>query len=135
MDYELIVSDAALETMSKYRRELLRGVASMAEEAIHSADPAEYWRIPLEGQRDPVEAARLMTLMWRHGVEVLRSGDRKAYLIPTAQPYGRFVDEMMGIQRYPEVHPAPRQRNPRAVRRGCLVTAAHDGGERGEGQA
>ena len=37
---------------------------------------------------------------------MLRSGDRKAYLIPTAQPYGRFVDEMMGIQRYPEVHPA-----------------------------
>jgi hypothetical protein len=106
MDYELIVSDAALETMSKYRRELLRGVASMAEEAVHSADPAEYWRIPLEGQRDPIEATRLMDLMWRHGVQVLRSGDKKAYLIPTAQPYGRFVEEMMGIQRYPEVHPA-----------------------------
>ena len=106
MDYELIVSDAALETMSKYRRELLRGVASMAEEAVHSADPAEYWRIPLEGQRDPIEATRLMDLMWRHGVQVLRSGDKKAYLIPTAQPYDRFVEEMMGIQRYPEVHPA-----------------------------
>ncbi len=106
MDYELLVSDAALETMSKYRRELLRGVASMAEEAISSADPAEYWRIPLEGQRDPIEAIRLMELMWAHGVQVLQSSDKKAYLIPTAQPYGRFVDEMMGIQRYPEVHPA-----------------------------
>lgn len=106
MDYELIVSDAALETMSKYRRELLLGVATMAEEAVHSANPAEYWRIPLEGQRDPIEAIRLVTLMWEHGVEVLQSGDKKAYLIPTAQPYGRFVDEMMGIQRYPEVHPA-----------------------------
>ncbi|HWF06633.1 MAG TPA: M14 metallopeptidase family protein, partial [Candidatus Angelobacter sp.] len=106
MDYELIVSDAALETMSKYRRELLRGVASMAEEAVKSADPNEYWRIPLEGQRDPIEVIQLITLMWEHGVEVLQSGDKKAYLIPTAQPYGRFVDEMMGIQRYPEVHPA-----------------------------
>ncbi|HET8889044.1 MAG TPA: M14 metallopeptidase family protein [Candidatus Angelobacter sp.] len=106
MDYELLVSDAALETMSKYRRELLRGVASMAEEAVNSADPNEYWRIPLEGQRDPVEAIRLKDLMWKHGVQVLRSGDGKTYLIPTAQPYGRFVEEMMGIQRYPEVHPA-----------------------------
>jgi Zinc carboxypeptidase len=106
MDYELIVSDAALETMSKYRRELLRGVASMAEQATASADPAEFWRIPEEDQRDPSMAVRLVNLMLEHGVEVRRSGDRKSYLIPTAQPYGRFVNEMMGIQRYPEVHPA-----------------------------
>jgi Zinc carboxypeptidase len=104
MDYELIVSDAALETMSKYRRELLRGVASMSEEAIHSADASEYWRIPID-QRDPVAAANLAALMIEHGVEVRESTD--AFLIPTQQPYGRFVEEMMGIQRYPEVHPAP----------------------------
>lgn len=106
MDYELIVSDAALETMSKYRRELLRGVASMAEEAIHSADATEYWRVPMKWQRDPVVAVRLVALMLEHGVEVKLTDD-ESFLIPTAQPYGRFVDEMMGIQRYPEVHPAP----------------------------
>lgn len=106
MDYELIVSDAALETMSKYRRELLRGVASMAEEAIHSADATEYWRIPMKWQRDPVVAVRLVALMLEHGVEVNLTDD-ESFVIPTAQPYGRFVDEMMGIQRYPEVHPAP----------------------------
>jgi len=48
MDYELLVSDAALETMSKYRRELLRGVATMASQAVHSADSSEFWRIPME---------------------------------------------------------------------------------------
>jgi len=42
-----------------------------------------------------------------HGVEVRQFADKKTYLIPTAQPYGRFIDEMMGIQRYPEVRPAP----------------------------
>ena len=104
MDYELIVSDAALETMSKYRRELLRGVASMAEEAVHSADESEFWRIPMD-QRDPVAAANLAALMVEHGVEVQESAD--SFLIPTQQPYARFVDEMMGIQRYPEVHSAP----------------------------
>ena len=45
--------------------------------------------------------------MLEHGVEVRLASDKKTFLIPTAQPYGRFVDEMMGIQRYPEVHPAP----------------------------
>jgi hypothetical protein len=107
MDYELLVSDAALETVSKYRPELLRGVASMAMNAVETADAREYWRIPIEDQRDPIAAAELASLMVQHGAEVRVSGDKKFYLIPTAQPYGRFVDEMMGIQRYPEVHPAP----------------------------
>jgi hypothetical protein len=107
MDYELIVSDAALETMSKYRRELMRGVASMANEAIHTADPSEFWRIPLDDQRDPVVASRLAALMLEHGLDVRLSKDGKNFLLPTAQPYGRFADEMLGIQRYPEVRLAP----------------------------
>ena len=106
MDYELIVSDAALETVSKFRRELLRGVATMATQAMSSADSSVYWRIPISDQRDPVTAARLAALLLEHGVEVRLSADKQSFLIPTAQPYGRFVDEMMGIQRYPEVRPA-----------------------------
>src|SRR5437588_5990060 len=107
MDYELLVSDASLETMSKYRQELLRGVASMADQAVHSAHPADISPIPMDGQRDPVVAIRLAALMLDHGVEVRTSNDKKEFLIPTSQPYGRFVDEMMGVQRYPEVRPAP----------------------------
>jgi hypothetical protein len=103
MDYELLVSDAALETVSKYRQELLRGVASMATHAVESADPAAFWHIPLERQRDPVVASRLAALLIEHGVEVRITPDKKSLLIPTAQPYGRFVDEMLGVQRYPEV--------------------------------
>jgi hypothetical protein len=106
MDYELLVSGAALETVSKYRQELLRGVATMATQAVQTADPTVYWRIPLDGQRDPVVATRLAALLLEHGVEVRWHADKKFFLIPTAQPYGRFVDEMMGIQRYPEVRPA-----------------------------
>jgi len=106
MDYELIVSSAALETVSKYRQELLRGVASMATQAVQTADSQVCWRIPIEDQRDPVTAARLVALLLEHGVEVRINSDVRVYLVPTAQPYGRFVDEMMGIQRYPEVRPA-----------------------------
>src|SRR5499427_8040722 len=107
MDYELIVSDAALETVTKYRKDLLRGVASMAMGAVASERPAEFWRIPIDDQWDPVRAARLASLMVEHGVSVGLSGDKKSFLIPKAQPYARFVEEMLGIQRYPEVHPAP----------------------------
>ena len=107
MDYELIVSSAALETVTKYRQELLRGVASMASAAVATADPQVCWRIPVEDQRDPVTAARLVALLLEHGIVVHESSDGKSFLVPTAQPYGRFVDEMMGIQRYPEVRPAP----------------------------
>src|SRR5258708_21693720 len=53
MDYELIVSDASLETMSKYRREFLPAVAAMANEAVRTPDPYVFWRIPLDHQRDP----------------------------------------------------------------------------------
>jgi hypothetical protein len=107
MDYELLVSNAALETVSKFRQELLRGVATMATQAVQSADSRVCWRIPMEDQRDPVVAARLVALLLEHGVEVRVNSDAKLYLVPTAQPYGRFVDEMMGVQRYPEVRPAP----------------------------
>jgi hypothetical protein len=106
MDYELIVSSAALETVSKFRQELLRGVATMATQAVQSAAAEVCWRIPIEDQRDPVTAARLVALLLEHGVEVRINSDAKVFLVPTAQPYGRFVDEMMGIQRYPEVRPA-----------------------------
>lgn len=107
MDYELLVSDAALETVFKYRQDLMRGVAGMANEAIKTADANQYWSIPIEGQRDPITATRLAALMLEHGVEVRLADDKKSFLIATAQPYGRFVEEMMGLQRYPEVKPAP----------------------------
>ncbi|HEY6970222.1 MAG TPA: M14 metallopeptidase family protein [Candidatus Angelobacter sp.] len=105
MDYELLVSDGALETVVKYREELMRGVARMANQAVQTANADEYWRIPLDDQRDPITATRLAALMVEHGVEVRLASDKKSFLIATAQPYGRFVEEMMGIQRYPEVRP------------------------------
>src|SRR5689334_9526629 len=85
----------------------MRGVASMANQAVTSANPNEYWRIPIDHQRDPLVAHRLAGLLLEHGAEVRQTADKKTYLIPTAQPYGRFIDEMLGIQRYPEVRPAP----------------------------
>ncbi|HUR36543.1 MAG TPA: M14 metallopeptidase family protein [Terriglobales bacterium] len=101
MDYELIISDATMETASKYKEEFLRGVASMANDAIRTAPADEFYRI--NKQPDPVGATRLADLMLQHGVEVRSATDGSAFMIPTSQPYGKFVDEMLGVQRYPEV--------------------------------
>ncbi len=104
MDYERIISDALLETVSSRREDYLHGVTSMAMEAVKEAKPDEFYRVSLE-QSDSVAAARLAQLMRAHGVEVLYSPERLEFLIPTAQPYGRFVTEILGVQRYPEVKP------------------------------
>ena len=102
MDYERIASDALLEVCANYREDLLKGVATMAMDATAMGAPGECYRIPAS-QRDPVSAARLAFVMKENGVEVLYSPAEKAYYIPTGQPYGRFVKEMMGIQRYPKI--------------------------------
>jgi hypothetical protein len=102
MDYERIASDALLEACTKHREDILSGIAMMAMDAVKMGSPGEYYRIPAE-QRDPASAAHLAFVMQENGVEVLYSASEKTYYIPTAQPYGRFVKEMMGTQRYPKV--------------------------------
>jgi hypothetical protein len=102
IDYELIVSDAALETASKFGEALRRGVAQMAQDAVASGRDDEFWIIPT-AQRNPVKATKLARLMQDHGLEVRLKADRSAYLLPTRHPFVKFADEMLDVQRYPEV--------------------------------
>jgi len=104
MDYERIASDALLESCANLRSDLLRNRARMAQASIQAGDPAVFYRLPL-AQRDPVAAARLAHLMAENGAEV-RVAEDGSYLLPTAQPLGRFVKEMLEPQRYPETRPA-----------------------------
>jgi hypothetical protein len=106
MDYERIASDALLEVCSLHRREILRGSATMALDGIQSGKPGACYKISLD-QRDPVAAARLAHLMRDNAVEVRFSDEEKAFYIPTAQPYSRFVNEFMNPQRYPKVKLVP----------------------------
>jgi hypothetical protein len=105
MDYERIASDALLELASRYREDLLRDVATRARAAIASAKPGEAYRIPHE-QRDWPTAQSLAWLMAEHNVEV-RQAANGDYWIPLAQPYAKFITEMMEPQRYPEVRLQP----------------------------
>jgi len=101
MSYQRIASDAMLETASRYRRDLLADLVARARAAIGSPSNRDAYRIPRD-QRDYPTAKLLARLMADHGVDVLaaKNGD---YWIPLAQPYSRFVREMMEPQRYPEI--------------------------------
>ncbi len=105
MDYERIASDALLELASDRREDLLRNLVVRARAAVASAQPRDAYRIPKE-QRDWPTAQHLAWLMNEHNVEV-RQTSNGDYWIPLAQPYAKFVHEMMEPQRYPEVRLQP----------------------------
>jgi hypothetical protein len=101
MDYERIASDALLETASQHREDLLRDLLVRARNAVAEAKPGEAYRIPHD-QRDWPTATKMASLLAEHNVE-LRQAANGDYWIPMAQPYSKFVTEMMEPQRYPEV--------------------------------
>ncbi len=105
MDYERIASDSILETAAHHKDDFMRGTAEMAMDQVHAGNANEFWRIPRD-RADPVEAAKLAFLLREHAIEVMVSGDGKDFLIPTAQPYGLFANELLGTQRYPQVRVA-----------------------------
>jgi hypothetical protein len=105
MDYERIASDAILEVCSERREDFLRNALTRARASIATFGSKDAWRIPA-AQADAAGAARLAALMVEHNVEVRADASGDVY-IPLAQPYGRFVEEMLAVQRYPETKLVP----------------------------
>ena len=101
MDYERIASDALIEIVARYRADFLRNLLVRARSAVALAKPGDAYRIPKD-QHDPATAQHLAWLMAEHNVEV-RQAANGDYWIPLAQPYSKFVLEMLEPQRYPEV--------------------------------
>ena len=105
MDYERIASDALLEYGATHRQDVLSNMLARARDSIAAAAPGEAYRIPM-GPRDPATARALAALLVEHGVEVKGDAVGDAW-VPLAQPYGRFVREMLEPQRFPEVKLVP----------------------------
>ena len=105
MDYERIASDALLETAADRRADFLRDLLTRAREAVAAAAPREAYRVPKQ-QRDWPTAQQMTAILLEHNVEV-RQAPNGDYWIPMAQPYGKFVTEMLEPQRYPEVRLQP----------------------------
>ncbi len=105
MDYERIASDAILETCAERRADFLKNALARARAAIATYGPRDAFRIPAD-QRDAAGAARLAALLAEHGVELMAAANGDVY-VPLAQPYGRFVNELLTAQRYPETKLVP----------------------------
>jgi hypothetical protein len=105
MDYERIASDAILESCAERRADFLANALARARDAIATFDANAAFRIP-EAQRDAAGAARLAALLADHGVELRAAANGDVY-VPLAQPYGRFVSELLTAQRYPEIKLVP----------------------------
>jgi hypothetical protein len=105
MDYERIASDAILETCAERRADFLRNALARAKDAIATYSASDAFRIPA-AQRDAAGAQRLAALLAEHGVELKQGANGDAY-VPLAQPYGRFVAELLTPQRYPETRLVP----------------------------
>ncbi|HXI13883.1 MAG TPA: M14 family metallopeptidase [Thermoanaerobaculia bacterium] len=101
MDYQRIASDALVEIAADRRVDFLNNIVRRARAAVAAARPLEGYRVPFD-QHDYPTARRLAALLAEHNVEVFET-DRGDFWIPLAQPYGKFVVEMMEPQRYPEV--------------------------------
>ena len=101
MDYERIASDALIEIATNYHDDLLRDIVSRARAAVGSGA----YRIP-HSQRDWPTAQFMTSILLEHGVEV-QQAENGDYWIPMAQPYSKFVTELLEPQRYPEVRLQP----------------------------
>jgi Zinc carboxypeptidase len=101
MDYGRIASDALLEQVSERRSDFLRNLLVRSRAALTAFPANDAYRIPKD-QRDWPTAQHMAWLMAEHNVEV-RQAANGDYWIPLAQPYSKFVIEMMEPQRYPEV--------------------------------
>ena len=104
MDYERIASDALLEIATNYHDDLLRDIVARARAAVASGGSTAY-RIPHD-QRDWPTAQIMANILLHHGIEI-QQADNGDYWIPMAQPYSKFVTELLEPQRYPEVRLQP----------------------------
>jgi hypothetical protein len=114
VEYELVATWAFLEANAENRASILGNMNRMARWSIEngSSEPPYAWVIPPD-QHDPVAAAKLVDLLFRHGVEVAEAAESlevgySVYpagttVIPAAQPYRPFLLTMLRPQRYPEV--------------------------------
>ena len=116
--YELSSFRSLLHTAAENRGDLLRFQNDLCrrEVARGQNQPPFYFVLPPQ-QRDPGEWVKLVNLLAEHGVQLYRlpqevvAGSRKfeagSVIVPLAQPFRPFIQEVMERQRYPVRHYTP----------------------------
>jgi len=116
--YELIISYSLLDTASRYKEEFKYNYYLMGKDAIEKGkkEPPFAFLIPKE-QWDPPVATKMLTLLKETGVKIHKAKEpftiegitypAGTYVILTAQPYGRYVKDLLEPQSYPDIRVYP----------------------------
>ncbi len=112
--YNLTASKAVLETAAKYKHEFLFNKWKMAADVIEkfANEPPYGWIIPAD-QRDENSTILMLNRFILNGVEVYTADEnfehngikysKGSYIIPTSQPFGYYVKNIMERQEYPDL--------------------------------
>lgn len=118
VEYCLTASKSVLDLAAKHREDLLSAKYAMGKETMerYAQEPPYGWIIPKD-QRDPGVAAELLNNLITLDIEVYKSeGPFKAdgvdypadtYILPTSQPFGRFLKTLFEVQIYPDLRVYP----------------------------
>jgi len=105
---------AVLQTAAKYRDDFLFDKWRMGKDVIErfASEPPYGWIISLD-QRDPYSTVNLINKLIINGIEVYQletdfihngiSYPTGSYIIPTSQPFGLFVKNLLEKQDYPDL--------------------------------
>jgi hypothetical protein len=126
VDYELIATNALLETAAGSRETLLHQIYNINRNTIQAGAKGELGQdkektfailIPTDTLHDPNEAIELVDKLLTAGVEVFRAResfkqDDKTYpagtfVIPFNQVFARYAKDLLEKQTYPEVRRSP----------------------------
>ncbi|HEX5164384.1 MAG TPA: M14 family zinc carboxypeptidase [Thermomicrobiales bacterium] len=115
VEYNKIAALALLNNAAAYRDRWVRNFWKIAKHTVETDQPQAFV-IP-SGQRDPVTAAEMLEVLQTGGVEIDEATasftadgveyPAGSYVIPVAQPYGRFAKTMLEGQQYPDLRLYP----------------------------
>lgn len=114
VEYELISAYSVLKTASNYKEDFLYNFYKMAYDAIEKGKNEQPYAFVIPaGQKD----TKILEILMLAGVEIYKAkenfiADQKnysagSYIIYLAQPYGRYVKDLLEIQRYPALRKYP----------------------------
>lgn len=118
VEYCLTASKSVIDIAAKHREELLYAKYAMGTETIerYKNEPPYGWIIPKK-QRDPGTTTQLINKLITLDIEVYQAeepfrADGNDYpegtiILPTSQPFGRFLKTLFEIQVYPDLRKYP----------------------------
>lgn len=118
VEYVLTASRAVLKTARDHKEELLLNIYKMGKDVMErfKKEPPFGWIIP-EDQKDYPTAILMLQRLQLLGVKIYRANESfvcdgikypaGTFIIPTSQPYGLYVKNILEVQKYPDLKKYP----------------------------